>query len=251
MRARHRHFNPAHAGAKMVLDSRFIGGLNDGDAVTTWSDRSSNGNDVTSSGTARPSYQTAELGGQPSVRFDGNDDQMERVGTFISNATSSSPFYMSLLSRVTKANVNNLAERPFTISAGPNQFSAFIGTRLVNSTVVYHVGVSKSGVSDQTILCAAMASVETKLLSLSNLSSSFKAFDNGVEISQQSHNATIISATANSSAFVIGAFNYNGTKLFYSDSDILYAVARPDEISNSLRKRLEHAAAFSFKITCS
>ena len=47
----------------------------DGDAVSSWSDSSGNGNDSTQASSARqPTLQTNELGGQPVVRFDGSND---------------------------------------------------------------------------------------------------------------------------------------------------------------------------------
>lgn len=63
------------AGLKLWLDASQITGLNDGDAVATWSDLSGNGNSV-AQGTAskRPTYQTAEINGLPVVRTDGVDD---------------------------------------------------------------------------------------------------------------------------------------------------------------------------------
>lgn len=49
--------------------------LNDGDAVTTWTDSSSAGNNVTQSTTAaKPTFKTSILNGRPVVRFDGGDD---------------------------------------------------------------------------------------------------------------------------------------------------------------------------------
>ena len=69
-------FSPASiAGLQLWLDASQIVGLNDGDAVATWSDLSGNGNSV-AQGTAskQPTYQTAEINGLPVVRTDGVDD---------------------------------------------------------------------------------------------------------------------------------------------------------------------------------
>jgi hypothetical protein len=64
------------AGCKLWLDASQITGLSDGNAVSTWSDASGNGNDATQSSTARPIYKTNILNGRPSVRFDGTNDEM-------------------------------------------------------------------------------------------------------------------------------------------------------------------------------
>lgn len=48
---------------------------NDGDALSTWSDSSGNGNDATNSGAAgtKPAYKAAFTNGKPAVTFDGGD----------------------------------------------------------------------------------------------------------------------------------------------------------------------------------
>ena len=55
------------------------GGLNDGDPVTTWKDSSTNGNDASQTGTARPIFKTNVLNGKPVVRFDAVNSQFLNV----------------------------------------------------------------------------------------------------------------------------------------------------------------------------
>lgn len=57
--------------------------LNDGDAVSTWTDESGNGNNATGSGSTRPLYKTNIVNGRPVVRGDGVDDYL----TLASNLT--------------------------------------------------------------------------------------------------------------------------------------------------------------------
>lgn len=52
--------------------------LSDGDPVSTWADQSGLGNDITSSGSNRPTFKTGILNSLPVVRFDGSDDFMEK-----------------------------------------------------------------------------------------------------------------------------------------------------------------------------
>jgi hypothetical protein len=48
--------------------------LNDDDAVSTWTDSSGNGNDATQgTGSAKPTFKTNILNGEPVIRFDGGD----------------------------------------------------------------------------------------------------------------------------------------------------------------------------------
>ena len=66
------------SGLKLWLDASQISGLNDGDALTTWSDSSGLGNDATqAAGTKKPLYKTAIQNGLPVVRFDGVDDVLK------------------------------------------------------------------------------------------------------------------------------------------------------------------------------
>lgn len=55
----------------------------DGTAISTWTDSSSNGRDISNTGSNRPTYKTGILNSQPIVRFDGADDWLERNASFI------------------------------------------------------------------------------------------------------------------------------------------------------------------------
>lgn len=62
------------AGLQLWLKADAITGLNDGDALTTWTDSSTNGRDVTQAASGeKPTYKTGIINGQPVVRFDGGD----------------------------------------------------------------------------------------------------------------------------------------------------------------------------------
>jgi len=69
-------FSPASiAGLKLWLDASQIVGLNDGDAVATWSDASGNANNATQgTASARPLYKVNIKNGKPALLFDGVDD---------------------------------------------------------------------------------------------------------------------------------------------------------------------------------
>src|SRR4051812_19518760 len=64
------------SGLKLWLKADSLS-LNDGDAVTTWTDSSGNSN-TASQGTAanKPTYKTAVLNALPVVRFDGSNDYL-------------------------------------------------------------------------------------------------------------------------------------------------------------------------------
>lgn len=71
-------FSPSDiSGLKLWLKADAITGLNDGDAVTTWSDSSGEGDDATQSTAGqKPIYKTAIQNGLAVVRFDGSNDVM-------------------------------------------------------------------------------------------------------------------------------------------------------------------------------
>lgn len=71
-------FSPADiAGLQLWLKADAITGLGDGDAITTWTDSSGNGNNATQSTSGKkPLYKTNIQNGLPAVRFDGSDDAM-------------------------------------------------------------------------------------------------------------------------------------------------------------------------------
>ena len=62
--------NPYTTNLELQLDARDITGLTDGDSVTTWTDSSAAGNDVTqATSSRRPVYKTSIIGSNPVVRF--------------------------------------------------------------------------------------------------------------------------------------------------------------------------------------
>jgi len=64
------------SGLMSWISADTITGLNDGDPVASWLDRTANLNNFTAAGTARPTYKTGIVNGKPVVRFDGTTDDM-------------------------------------------------------------------------------------------------------------------------------------------------------------------------------
>jgi len=102
MRARQRHFKYRSIAPRAAYDARYISGLSDGAAVSSWSDLSGNGFTATQGTTARqPTYKTAAIGGSPSVRFDGAGDNLAHSIT--NNATHTSFVVLNRLASQTGA----------------------------------------------------------------------------------------------------------------------------------------------------
>lgn len=77
MHRRVRHLNPAQCGAQIALDARFITGVSDGAALSSWSSRSVASIGATQSTPAQqPTFRAASINGRPAVEFDGTADNM-------------------------------------------------------------------------------------------------------------------------------------------------------------------------------
>lgn len=88
-------FSPTSiSGLQLWLDASQITGLNDGDAVATWSDLSGNAQHATqATASKRPLYKTNILNGKPVVRCDGVDDVLENsTFTSLNNVSAASIF---------------------------------------------------------------------------------------------------------------------------------------------------------------
>jgi hypothetical protein len=227
MRARHRHFNARDAGAVFVVDSRYITGLSDGNAVSTWSDRSRNGNNATQATAAnQPTYQTAEQGGQPLVKFDGSNDTMSTatpVTTVTNNWALVSVAKTISGGRVHFSNGSNAGYAQTHDGEGAVEFGGLFG-----NVAWLQDGAAKT---NQWII-----------QSMLRISGTTQIWANG---------ATTGTTFANAPNTPSGATWLGADSVGRQNCEISTAAVINVSISVSLRRRIEHAAAFSFKIACS
>ena len=218
MHRRARHLNPGSAGATVALDTRFITGLNDGDLVSTWTGRAGTSNNATSSGTARPTYQVAEINGLPVLQFLGGDDQVT-VGITVANPCT-------ILS-VQYATTDVFSYR-VAFSAGNNALG--LGYDNLNQIYLF----SSTG----------FAVARSRPASLEVLSGTV----NGASSVLTANGSIATGSVANFSTTNLRLFT-NGSNGFYAGfgSRLEYY---PMALAASLRKRLEHSSAYSFKIPC-
>jgi len=222
MRARHRHFNPKDAGAVAAYDTRFITGLNDGDNVATWSSRTGT-NDATQATVGnQPNYETNEINGNPVVNFTpANADQF-----VISISVPASWTEVAVLRRATNA-INSILFG--NSSVGRYSFWWF------TDNVIY------SNPSNTVTFSPAQTTTGPHIVSTTkNSTSQMRAYLNSVAFS-----------AAQSSPASSGSFNRIGAVTTnYNNGAIGNLCLLDSFVSNSLRRRLEHASAFSFKISC-
>jgi hypothetical protein len=236
MRARHRHFNPAHAGASVALDGRYGFSLSDGAEVATWEDRSANNNDATQATSAsRPIYKTGIRGGQPVVRFS-QGRHISGTNTITNNVLTAVCIF--------KINTASLAyARVLTTSknAAADTSSATIPIPILrnnggNNVSSWRFTTDRANISTATVdtwhhFCSTFDG--TNCVNRLNESTSATAASTGNFDINQYRMGTAYSG---------GSSNLDG--------DIGSLSIFNAALSGSLRKRVQFANAFSFKLSC-
>lgn len=81
-------FNAENFGdLQFWLDANSLTGISDGDPLSTWTDRSTNGNDFTSSGANRPAYTLDKINGLPAIVFDKTGPEYMSLASFTQTMT--------------------------------------------------------------------------------------------------------------------------------------------------------------------
>jgi hypothetical protein len=240
MRARQRHLNPRDAGAYAAFDSRFGFALSDGDAVSTWEDRTNGNKDATNTGTARPIYKTAIMGGNPVVRFESSSSDYLKVDT----VTASKITLLSALSSTQTGTAQICIQWGGTGTTTNNQFHLWITSSkyacFYRDSTATDIGIQATNnkTSNPTVISTVFDSTA-------------RFFENGVAGGTAS-----TSGTMNQSLSQIGI----GVKLTaagapqdpsYFNGDMGILVIIPSAVDAPLRRRLEQSAGYSFKIACS
>lgn len=240
MHRRARHINPKSAGAVTALDPRFLSGLNDGDGITTFTSRTGTNSPTQSTAANKPLYKVAIQGGCPAALCDASSSAVGRFMTWstspISGATAASVIYSyertGLAAGGGGAPVLNFGN-PFNEDHDP-----------YSGTTSY---LSFASTTRQSFTTAAQ-NVDT-ITTIVSKASLWKVLLNGTQSYSTTTNTVAVGGSPR-----IGANNYirpDGTTdaTAYYWQGYLHAVQVYNfELLDPLRKRLEHAIAFSFKI---
>jgi len=234
MRRRARHFNPKDAGATAAFDARYgIAVANDA-AVDTWTNRVGNNNATQTNVFKQPTFKnTGGNNNSPALLFDGTTDAL----THSIAALGAPSLFMAVAQRTGGASFAPVA--------------AFTPPNTSNYSAIYSNGYGAGGAnwglvpanSGQSIL-SAWRILSAKPASTATSNSSTTVWTDGAN-----------ETTATGSRYggdaadrrAIGS-STGGTDFFQGSISLVIAI--PADVGNSLRKRLEHAAAFSFKIAC-
>jgi hypothetical protein len=246
MRARHRHLNPGDAGASVAYDSRYKFSVADGASIATWQDRTRNNINATTGATEQPTYETNELNGNPAIKFDGVNDRLsfarsdasEAWAICVAKRTGTSTYTGLITARQSS---NNFPSLFLHINNDVNYGPVIVGSS-PNSTLSGKGGSLRVG--EWRILFVEWIGGGTSGAQY------YRASDNGAEINlSNSGSVGAFSANLNS---VIGAASNTATAYvnFWPGliSQVSFGISRP---SASLRKRLIHSSAYSFKLSCS
>lgn len=235
-------------GATLVLDSRYITGLSDGNAIGSWPDKSGNGYDPTqSTAAAKPTYKTAIQGGNPVARFDGGDSLYKNQNLSTVNALTVLAVcsFTDNTTRYAVFDAKNIAATNGSFTIEQNTFAG-IGQRYGFYT------------SNSTFDSATATSSGMKIISVAANTTSGNTVVNTTTYKVQGVTSALTAnlggTYANLTAvngFMVGSFNDNSSALLPLNGDIAQIIVLPSETTGATMKRMEHAAAFSFKIACS
>jgi|LakMenE18May11ns_1017448.scaffolds.fasta_scaffold9569432_2 hypothetical protein len=237
MRARQRHLNPKAAGAKIVLDSRYIDQA-DNTAITSWADRSGNAyNAAQGDNTKQPTFQTNEIGGNGAVRFDGSNDSLQATSVIL-------PCHISAIVVQSSTRTGSNLKFWFEHSANTNSNSGCFFNGTYGGAWAYNrnSGLTDGPSRDNTDWIGSGWSIASHSYDGTGI-----IYKNGVLVSDVTFSGTARSNTDATQALNIGARNQAS---LFLNGDIAQIVIVP-VASNSLRRRLENAASYSFKIACS
>lgn len=237
MRARHRHFNPAHAGATLVLDARYIDQAN-ASSVSSWPSRPRGSFTMAqATGVFQPKLQHAVIGGQNTVRFDGSDDRMQcsRVAT----TSNFSSIYVAKVAA--QQNRIVLCQHAGTTDIGRTNFFSSSNTSPFEKGVLFFNNGSSYAAESTTSVINNSA---TLFCSESDGSgaSHVRVKNGGKEGALTGQTWTPLNTNMTLGSFGNGSNAING--------DISSVAFFPAQCSDAVRTRAHHAAAFSFKISC-
>ena len=246
MRARQRHFNAGSAGAAACYDARFLA-LNNNDAVDSWTDRSGNGRNATqSTSTKKPTFQTGSIGGAPALSFDGGD-------CLVTSAFDCSPRHVTISVFVRSSTAG------FVWEQGTNYTDNGVTFVLLNNTAnfyskgtgTYPTASSGKNVSGASSTWAAANTWYVLRTSCEGTNANHKAFSNGSEYTLVNHASEANDPGTSTYSLALNIGSRNNAATLPLNGKIAYIARLFNVPTDALRKRLEHSAAYSFKIACS
>lgn len=220
MRARQRHFNPTAAGAVAAYDARFITGLSDGSNMNQWTSRTGTNNATQATVSKQPNYETNEINGNPVVNF-------------------------------TPANFDEFGVN-ITI---PNSFTIVKVFRR-QSSGIHSIGLGGGRYDtwwypDNVTYTSAFGSFNTHGLANASTGVFIDSWQKNQTASSQVWRNGVSVGASQTPQISTSAFNCIGRISSDYNNGALALITMIEQSNTPVRKRLERAAAYSFKIACS
>ncbi|MCE9518159.1 MAG: hypothetical protein K8R87_01110 [Verrucomicrobia bacterium] len=225
-----RHINPGSSGATFAVDARWHTAA-DGDAVSTWTDRTVSANNVTGSGGARPTYKTAILGGAPVMRFASASSQIMTFGTALSASGA-----WTVIAVGSRANSSTLWFLGLS-AAGGVTFVPYVmlfgsdNTFYLCNNPAFKTSTGTYGATTAVFYAASSADRTTLTGSVNGVTPTFNSGSTG-----EAHDFGKLGGRT-------------GQSPQYTNGDIGAVIYFPTQISAPLHRRFQQALAFSFKIS--
>jgi len=229
----HAHFNPAHAGATVALDARFLTGLADGDSVGTWTGRGATS--PTASGSDRPTYKTAIVSGQPVVRFSGSNIL----------SASNPNVGVSSCSVVAVFSTSSYPESAATVVDWSKRAIGGRGFWVENTGKLWFWPMDNNDVKASSATVSSTPAIQTYIANGAMAFGSNGVMQTAVSYSDGANDftgSTTIRVGRDLLEGLYGSFGFAG--------DIAALAVIPSAISAAVRKRIEQSLAFSFRIAC-
>lgn len=225
---------------KLWLDATRITGLNDGDAITTWSDASGNGNDATQSVVARkPIYKVNIRNGKPVVRFSAASSQWMAIDN---SALPTQDFTVLIVYNATSTTVQKaLIGRAYNFGA------------LYMSVVANNDGTNPSKlrlVVDDLNSYSTSGADGAWVIGVGRYDSAEnKIYLNGANEDTDANAAGAVSYNANDAATIGALRNTANATASPFDGDIAEILVYGAALSDASRRRLENYVGKKYQIT--
>lgn len=240
MRRRHRHLTLGNGGASLCWDSRPLTD-SDGASLTSWVDR------VTSltadQASNAPTVRRAIQGGQPVVRFGASTSRLATANTNVARNKAAMTVIAVAAATNVSATVDQLVGQAASSSTGSARCALFI--RSVRSEAGGRRLDANSYQSAQGgVMTNSTFGILAGLFDWAN--AALTAYLNGIGSSRAGGFQTAGNSSDTAFPVEIGGYNITGGRL-NGDVGLLAFVETSSAV---LRRRFEHAAAYSFKIAC-
>jgi hypothetical protein len=241
MRRRHRHLTLANSGALACWDARPLTD-SDGTSITAWADR------IASLSAARatnaPVIKVGIVGGQNVLRFGGSTSSLAITNSALT-ANKDKMFYIAVAnSSDSQGNTYRSILGTTTTNTNNDRASIFLRQSRVEAS-----GRRLDANSFQTVQSGTGANNNTFVVASAFFdwaNAALTAYINGNGTARSGGFQTAGSTSNTNGSIEIGATQTTSNRL----SGDLGMIAMVESNSLPLRRRFEHAAAYSFKISC-